>query len=147
MPIQFEKRPIEENTWKPEVAGIDFTEKLMDCLAHSAAQGAEVWIAWVTVEADGLGEGYDEQVTPENTRTFMSQIDDDSDMVSYFDKRDGQWFTFYRFNHQEIFDSVVQTILPWSTNTVSIAPNEQIYERMIASMTNDANERPDWLDK
>lgn len=136
MAVSFHRRGIEDNVWQPEISDVDFTQRLHKYLG-GIATGTEMWTAWAEVEDDDLGAGYVTQCTPENTKVIMSELDDDSDAVLFRDDRDGQWFRFFRAQHQHIFDYVAQTLMPWSVYQISLVPQEDVYSAMQRAMTCD----------
>ena len=133
----FEKRTLEENTWTPEVCGVDFTKRLYKMLGEMTMDEAEAYTVWVTVDDDSVGEGYTEQVTPDNSRLFLSVLDDDSDVFTLLDKRDGLWFNFMRLEHQEYFDTICETVAPWTTMTTRITPMDEAYKRYLEAVSKD----------
>lgn len=137
MSAQFERRSIEENTWKPEVLGVSFEERLMKMLGVCAVRGIEVWTVFVTVEDDDTGEGYTEQVTPENCQVIISDLDDDSDSILLRDRRDGMFFRFNRLNHPDIFDDIAATVAPWAQRFSSLIPSEQQYRSVLNQLEGD----------
>lgn len=147
----FEKRSIEENTYYPEVCGVDFRERIKQKLAQAAATGAELWTAWFTVNDDETGPGFTQQLTQENCRVFMSDVDDEADTISVLDPRDGQWFTYTRFTHPENFMAMAQVVLPWSVRVGSMVPLTEPYSYVLKQMSNDIPDGVDglpdgWLD-
>ncbi len=137
MPVNFSRRGIEDNTWHPEVCGVDFYERLMKTLGACAVQGIEAWTAWVEVDGDDNGPGYTEQVTPENCQVVISDLDDDSDSVMLLDRRDNLWFRFNRLNHPEIFNSVASTVAPWAQRFSSLIPTQAGYKSVLDQLEGD----------
>lgn len=137
MPASFQRRPIEANEWQPQACEINFSEKLASWLGKIAAADIEMWTAWVTIDDDQYGEGYTEQCSQENTKVALSELDDDSDAVLYKDRRDGRYFRYTRYNHPEVFDYLVETVLPWSIAYHSIAPIEENFKAHLDDITGD----------
>lgn len=128
---KFEKREWDENTWFPEVAGVDFTDRLQRFMGEVAMDGTELYTAWLVTDEVEI------QVTPESSRVYLSLLDDDSDTIQVLDPSDGLWFNFMRFNHQEVFDDVRKLITPWTTSITALTPSEDIYERFLKSVAKD----------
>lgn len=139
MSISFLKRPIEENTWKPEVCGISFSERLHARLGAAAAQGIGLWTCWVEVDVEA-DDGYTEQVTPDNCQVQISDLDDDSDAILLLDRRDGLWFRFNRLNHPDIFDSTVGIVAPWAVRTSGFLPGVTAYKAVLDQLQGDVAE-------
>jgi hypothetical protein len=140
----FERREWADNTYFPEIAGVDFTRRIAQFMGEVAANGTEIYTAWFV---DGEHE---EQVTPDTTRVFLSLVDDDSDTITMFDRRDGLWFSFLRANDPETFPTVLGLVMPWATATTSLTPATEVYQRFIAASTRDAEAEElhipdDWL--
>jgi hypothetical protein len=127
----FEKREFDQNTWYPEIAGIDFTKRLHEFMGNVALDGTELYTAWF------IDDDHEEQITPETSRVFVSLIDDDSDTISVFDRRDGLWFQFMRHAHPESFQQVLTLVAPWSTVAQSLTPMPEIYQRFLDTVTKD----------
>jgi hypothetical protein len=127
----FEKREWSENTWHPEIAGVDFTERLHRFMGEVAMDGSEIYTAWLVTEDNEI------QITPETSRVFISLIDDDSDTITVLDPTDGLWFNFLRVNHAEYFDTIRQLVSPWATVTCSLTPQEEVYKRFLKTITSD----------
>lgn len=142
MAVNFSKGDIELNKYQPERCGVDFTERLAKKMGEWATE-TEVYTVWVTFEADEFGEAITVQGTPDNMRTFISELDDDSDTVSVLDPRDGKWFVFNRGKHNEIFDTIVSTIAPWSTNCYGLLPQPDVFERFLESALEIPDELPE----
>lgn len=140
MSVNFSRRGIEDNTWSPNVCGVDFTERLMKTLGACAVQGIEVWTAWVEILEDASGPGYTEQVTPENCQVVISDLDDDSDAVLLLDRRDGMWFRFNRLNHADIFNGVASTVAPWAQRFSSLIPTQAGYKSVLDQLGRDIGE-------
>lgn len=128
---KFEKREWDENTWFPEIAGVDFTDRLHNFMGQVAVDGTELYTAWLVTDEVEI------QVTPESSRVYLSLLDDDSDTIQVLDPTDGLWFNFMRFNHEDVFNSVVDLITPWTTMIGGLTPTEEIYERFLRSVTKD----------
>ena len=127
----FEKREWDQNTYYPEIAGVKFAERLHTFMGQVALDGTELYTAWF------VDEDHEEQVTPETSRVFLSLIDDDSDTVTMFDRRDGLWFSFLRVQDPDSFPTVLQLIAPWATVTTSLTPMAEVYQRFIARTISD----------
>ena len=127
----FEKREWSENTWQPEIAGVDFSEGLHRFMGEVALDGTELYTAWL------ITDDVEIQVTPESSRVYLSLLDDDSDTIQVLDPTDGMWFNFMRVSHGEIFDTVRALITPWTTSVTGLTPNEDIYERFLKTVTKD----------
>lgn len=128
----FEKRSIEENTWFPEIGGVSFKDKLYRFLGEIASDGTELYTARF------VDDDHEEQVTPETSRIFLSGLDDDSDTISVFDRRDGLWFQFMRLTIGENFGQISALIQPWSTVTTGLTPHPEVYQRYLDQLTKDA---------
>jgi hypothetical protein len=139
MSANFYRRPIEDNEWRPNIAGVDFTERVLKALGEAAMNGIDTWTAWVDVDDDSTGEGYTEQLTQENCQLAVSDVDDDSDCVMLLDRRDSLWFRFTRLQHPDIFDWVASTVAPWAMKFMSIVPLEQNYNAMLKQMVGDVD--------
>ena len=127
----FEKREWDQNTWNPNIAGVGFGDRVHHFMGQVALDGTELYTAWFV---DGEHE---EQVTPDTTRIFISLVDDDSDTILVFDRRDGLHFQFLRVNMPEQFPQIFQLIAPWSTVTQSLTPLPEVYQRFIDMTTRD----------
>lgn len=141
----FEKRTWEENTWHPEVCGVDFTERLHRFMGKVALDGTELYTAWLVTEDGEI------QITPEGSRVFISLLDDDSDTITVLDPADGMWFNFMRATHgEEVFENVRRLITPWATVTASMTPQTEVFERFLKAVTKETQEDElflpdDWL--
>lgn len=127
----FEKREWSENTYYPEIAGVSFSQRLAQFMGEVALDGTEIYTAWF-VDGD-----HEEQVTPNTSRVFLSLVDDDSDTITMFDRRDGLWFSFLRANEPESFQSVLELVMPWATTTTSLTPMAEVYQRFISASIRD----------
>lgn len=127
----FEKRSIEENTWFPEICGVSFKDKLYRFLGEVALDGTELYTVFF------VDDDHEEQVTPETARIFLSGLDDDSDTISVFDRRDGLWFQFMRLTLGENFGQIATLIQPWSTVTTGLTPHPDVYQRYVEQLTKD----------
>lgn len=141
---KFEKREWSDNTWFPEIAGVDFTDRLHRFMGEVAMDWTELYTAWLVTDEVEI------QVTPESSRVYLSLLDDDSDTIQVLDPTDGLWFNFMRFNHMEVFDDVRKLITPWTTSITALTPSEDIYERFLKTITRDTVEESlhipdDWL--
>jgi len=128
----FEKRSWEENTWFPEIGGVNFTERLYKFMGSVASNGTEIYTAWLVTD-----EEQDIQITPDSSRAFVSLVDDDSDTITVLDPSDGLWFNFMRATHQDSFDEVLRLVMPWSQATTGIVPTKEVYGRFLKATTND----------
>jgi hypothetical protein len=127
----FEKREWDENTWNPNVCGVDLTERFYRFMGRVASDGTELYTAWLVTEDADI------QITPETCRVFVSLVDDDSDTVTVLDPSDGMWFSFLRASHSEQFDTIASLIGPWATVTTSLTPNPEVYSRFLKTVTTD----------
>jgi hypothetical protein len=128
----FEKREWDQNTWLPEVAGVDFTKRLYKFMGDVALDGTEIYTAWLVTDDQEI------QITPENGRVFVSLVDDESDTITVLDPSDGLWFHFMRLTHGEAFDQVLQLVTPWTQMTTGITPAPEVYERFLKAATKDS---------
>ncbi len=128
----FERRSWEENTWNPNVAGVDFTKRLYKFMADVALDGTQIYTAWLITDDE-----QDIQITPDSSRAFISLVDDDSDAITVLDPSDGLWFHFMRTTHGESFDEVLQMVAPWSQVTTGLVPMPQVYEQFLKTTTRD----------
>ena len=129
----FVKREWDQNTYYPEICGVNFSQRLAKFMGEVALDGTELYTAWFV---DGEHE---EQVTPDTSRVFLSLMDDDSDTVTMFDSRDGLWFSFLRAQDPDSFDTVLQLVMPWATATTSLTPMAEVYKRFIDRAVQDTN--------
>ncbi len=136
MPAKFYRKSIEDNTWNPEVCAVDMRERMAAKIAKWA-EDTELFTVWIEVEDDEVGEGYVEQVTQDNCRVFISELDDDSDTISYLDRRDGMWFSWMRATHGDSFDEIARAVIPWAVYSHSIAPQQQVYQKFLDFATMD----------
>jgi hypothetical protein len=127
----FERRTWEENTWKPEIAGVDFSLRVAKFMGEVSMNGTNVYTAWF------VDDDYEAQITPDTTRVFLSLVDDDSDTINVLDRRDNLWFTFIRAQHPETFPTVLQLVVPWATTASSLTPMEDVYQRFINASIRD----------
>jgi hypothetical protein len=138
----FESRGLEHNTWNPEVCGVNFAKRLHKFLGEVAMPDEDdepvpMYTVWVVDDKLVNGQTLDEQITPDNSRIFLSLLDDDSDTITIYDRRDNLWFNFMRLAHPDVFDSICQGIAPWSVMTTALTPSEQVYKRFLDSVTED----------
>jgi hypothetical protein len=129
----FERREFEANTWNPNIACVDFTERLHRFMGEVAMDGSELYTAWF------IDDDYEEQITPETSRLHISLVDDESDTVLVLDRRDNLWFQFLRVAVPDLFDSVVELVRPWSTVVMSLTPSEEIYSRYLKLVSKDTS--------
>lgn len=135
MPASFHVRGIEENEWRPNVAGVDFTERMHRKMGEWALE-AEIYTIWVEFSDDDYGEGYEMQITPDNCRMFTSELDDDSDTVSIQDRRDSNWFVYLRsILGSEPFDQVANVIRPWARQSHGLTPQQDVYQKYLDQVT------------
>lgn len=137
MSANFIQRPIEESVWHPQIAGVDFSERLHNLLKKTADQGIQLFCMYVEVEDDEQGAGYIEQVTPENCRVVISDLDDDSDCIMLLDRRDNKWWRFTRYEHPDIFEDNARACAPWAVRIASLVPTETNYKAMLEQMGTD----------
>lgn len=128
----FERREWSENTWYPEVAGVDMTQRLYKFMGDVALDGTEIYTAWLITDDE-----QEIQITPDSARAFISLIDDESDTVTVLDPSDGLWFNFMRQTHGEAFDQVLQLVAPWAQVTTGITPAPEVYGRYLKAVTRD----------
>ena len=138
----FEKREWDENTWNPNICGVDFGDRLHHFMGQVALDGTEIYTAWLVTDDNEI------QITPDSARVFISLIDDDSDTVTVLDPSDGLWFHFMRLTHGQEFDQVMQLVGPWAQVTTGITPTPEVYGRFLKAVTQDAGDFvPDsWVD-
>ena len=128
----FEKRDWDENTWNPNICGIDFTERLYRFMGKVASDGTEIYTAWLITDDES-----EIQITPESARVFLSLVDDDSDTITVLDPSDGLWFNFMRQTHQDSFQSVLQLVAPWAQTTTGVTPTPEVYARFLKAVSSD----------
>lgn len=128
----FEKREWSDNTWKPNVCGVDFSERLRKFMGDVALDGTEVYTAWLITD-----EGGEIQITPDSCRAFISLTDDESDMITVLDPTDSLWFQFMRATHGESFDQALELVTPWAQTTTGLVPTPQVYGKFLEVTTND----------
>lgn len=127
-------KPFEENTWNPEVLGINYSERVAKLIGDLAVD-SEVWTAWADIQDD---EGdLTIQCTPDNTQIHLNNVEPDADRVCLLDPRDGLYFTYYRYNYPEIFDTIAGWLLPWAVTISSITPIERALEGFLKQQTGD----------
>lgn len=131
----FERREWEDNTWQPEVAGVDFTHRLHKFMGDVALDGTEIYTAWLVTDDE-----QEIQITPDNSRAFVSLTDDESDTVTIQDPSDGLWFHFMRVTHREEFQDVLNLIMPWSMVTSGIIPPQEVYTKYLEVVSRDASD-------
>ena len=128
----FEKRGWDENTWNPEIAGVQFGDRLYKFMGNVALDGTEIYTAWLITDDE-----QEIQITPESARVFLSLIDDDSDTVTVLDPSDGLWFNFMRQTHPDSFQSVLQLVAPWAQTTTGVTPTPEVYARFLKAVSSD----------
>lgn len=131
----FEKKEWDQNVWKPEIAGVDFTERLHRFMGKVASDGTEIYTAWLITDDES-----EIQITPDSARVFLSLIDDDSDTITVLDPSDGLWFQFMRQTHPESFQSVLQLVAPWAQTTTGLTPTPEVYGRFLKAVSSDTDE-------
>lgn len=140
MSVSLVRRTIEENTWQPNLLGVNFTEIMAKRLGEAALQGVPLWTAWAVVETDSAGEGYEFQVTQDNCEVLISDFDDDSDTILLLDRRDSMYWRYNRLNHAAYFDNMVQIVAPWSKRTSSMVPTELAYKAVLEQLAGDVEQ-------
>lgn len=128
----FEKRDWDENTWNPNICGVNLTERLYRFMGKVASDGTEIYTAWLITDDES-----EIQITPESARVFLSLIDDDSDTVTVLDPSDGLWFNFMRQTHPDSFQSVLQLVAPWAQTTTGVTPTPEVYARFLKAVSSD----------
>ena len=131
----FEKRKWDENTWNPNICGVNLTERLYRFMGKVASDGTEIYTAWLVTDDE-----QEIQITPESSRVFMSLVDDESDTVTVLDPSDGLWFHYMRQTHGEGFDEVLRLVAPWSQTTTGVTPTPEVYERYLKTITADSSD-------
>lgn len=127
----FERREWEENTWHPEIAGVDFTERLYKFMGDVALDGTQIYTAWLVTEDQEI------QITPESSRAFISLVDDESDTITVLDPSDGLWFHFMRVTHSDNFQEVFDIVAPWAAVTTGVTPTEEVYAKYLEIVSQD----------
>lgn len=127
----FERREWDENTWHPEIAGVDFTDRLHKFMGNVALDGTQIYTAWLITEENEI------QITPETSRAFISLLDDESDTITVRDPADGLWFHFMRVTHPDTFQEVLEMTMPWSAVTTGITPTEEVYGKYLEIVSRD----------
>jgi len=140
----FERREWDQNTYYPEVAGVNLTQRFLQFMGNVALDGTELYTAWF------IDEDHEEQITPDTARVFLSLIDDDSDCITVYDRRDNLWFNYMRHQDPESFQTVLQLVGPWATTTTSLTPMAEVYKRFIDASIRDTEVEDfhvpdDWL--
>ncbi len=128
----FEKRDWDENTWNPNICGVNLTERLYRFMGKVASDGTEIYTAWLITDDES-----EIQITPESARVFLSLVDDDSDTVTVLDPSDGLWFNFMRQTHPDSFQSVLQLVAPWAQTTTGVTPTPEVYARFLKAVSSD----------
>lgn len=129
----FEKREWDENTWNPNICGVEFGDRLNKFMGKVALDGTEIYTAWL------ITDDVEIQITPESCRVFISLIDDDSDTITVLDPTDSQWFQFMRLTHGESFDQVAALVVPWAQVTTGLVPMPEVYGRFLKTVTSDTD--------
>ncbi len=128
----FEKRDWDENTWNPNICGVNLTERLYRFMGKVASDGTEIYTAWLITDDES-----EIQITPESARVFLSLVDDDSDTITVLDPSDGLWFNFMRQTHPDSFQSVLQLVAPWAQTTTGVTPTPEVYARFLKAVSSD----------
>lgn len=128
----FEKREWSDNTWYPEIAGVNFTQRLYKFMGDVALDGTEIYTAWLVIDDE-----VEIQITPETARAFVSLVDDDSDTITVLDPTDGLWFHFMRITHGDSFQQVFDLVAPWTALTTGITPTPEVYGKFLSTVSKD----------
>lgn len=131
----FEKRSWEDNTWHPEIGGVDFTERVSKFMGNVALDGTEIYTAWLVTDDE-----QEIQITPESSRIYVSFVDDESDTITILDPSDGLWFHFMRITHKDTYEDAFRIVAPWSAVTTSIAPLPEVYSKYLEIVSRDTSD-------
>lgn len=89
----------EQDLYRPTYGDIDWRAlRLARLAAQNVVEPTPVWF--------DSGDGLRQQCTQENTDIYMSQLNDDMDVVLVLDPRDKMKFSFFRDTLGEDFDRV-----------------------------------------
>jgi len=115
-----------ENEWQPVYEGLDFTEHWMGAIA-TAQEGFVYFDTF---------EGYEFQLTEENTILFMNDTRDEMDGIAIVDPRDSNAWWWFRGIYKD-FEYLENLLCNHATIITTVIPRPEVVKNYMALMRKD----------